>query len=266
MARFNQNRKRSSSTMRRSKFKRRRTSRFRRKAGSKRTAGYTTLNTRDTQFGFRGKKTSLRAYRSHLWNSSLFSNHWRSIQANTFSLTTPADATSSVIGGFNMYRQTSNPFWIAAGGAVPTDTSIAVSAFKGDITIRGGVYELIIANAGTGSTQDVRIKLFVITTVSNPDFAFQPVAPPIGWDPTASADFIKNIGRPHMIKEVLLNEANAYVHKGRFRIQKIDEIQYGEQGHAPIIYIQAHNVGHTTATVINIQMSHNLSFSGDAVT
>jgi len=248
-------------------FKKRKSSKrrnFKRKGGPK-ALGYTSLNTRDHVFGFRTKKTSHRAYRKHLWDSTLFSTHYRSIISNATTIATPANYTTGTLTGLNLDRLNGQPFWTVAGGAAATDFGVTPPLFKGDIVRRGGIYEMQFQNPST--TGDIRLRLWLIRSVTNPDFSFEPVgglAPTI-WDPTASPDFIKEIGKPMWAREVVIENGNSYTFKGRYKMQKIDEETYGSQGLCNILYIMACNVGHVTPTTINVLGSHNLSFSADAI-
>lgn len=248
----------------RNAFKKRKINRTRRnRGGGPKTLGYSSLNTKDHVFGFRTKKTSRKAYKSHLWNSTLFNTHYRSILSNSSAPVTPATVNTGLLLGTNMYRTGGVPFWTTAGGLLQTDSSITPPLFKGDIILRGGVWECQCTN--TSTTNDVRIKVWVMRSTNDPDFSFEPALPPVAWDPTAAPDFIKEIGKPYMFREIVLEQGNSYTLKGRFKLQKIDEVTYGRQGLSPLVYMLFHNVGHATATTINVLYNYNLSFSADAI-
>jgi len=247
-------------------FKKRKSTRrrnFRRKGGP-RNVGYTSLNQKDHVFGFRTKKVSRRRFNNFLWNSTLFSTHYRSVLSALTAPVTPASGVTGTIFGINMHRIAANQFWTTAGGLIQTDAGVTAPTFKGDIILRGGQYEVQFQNSS--STLDIRIKIWLVKTVTNPDFTFEPTLPPIGWDPTSSPDFIKEIGKPFMAREVTLEQGNSYTMKGRFKLQKIDQTTYNSQGNSIVMYVMLCNVGHAVSTTVGILSSHNMSFSADAIT
>lgn len=249
----------------RNAFKKRKSSRRRtQRRGGGKSVGYTSLNQKDHVFGFRTKKTSRRSYLNHLWNSSLFAQHYRSINTAELTASTPASKVAGAIFGIDMHRIGGNSFWTVLGGLVPADSAITPPTFKGDITLRGGQYETQFYN--TSTTNDIRIKIWFVMSVTNPDFTFEPTLPPIAWDPSASPDFIKEIGKPFGAREVTLEQGNSYTIKGRYKLRKIDQNTNISQGESLIMYCMLCNVGHATATNVNIISSHNMSFSADAVT
>jgi len=257
MARYNQKRKRSygrpyASKKRKTNFKRRRPAK---------STDFTSLNTRGTNVGFRSRKTSRKTFRKHLWNSTLFSTHWRSVFGYTQGFSTPASYTTGTLVGTNMYKPTAGPFYTAAGGTLPPDITIPIPFFVGNIIVRGGVYDWTFHN---DSTTDMKVKIFMLKTTKSPDFTFEPVAPYSSWDPSATPDFHDQIGATWMTKEVLIEGGNAYTYKGRFPIQKIDQATYLLSGSSPVIYSLTSNVGTTAASAYRITAGYNLSFSADA--
>jgi len=83
---------------RRGAFKKRRTTNRRKfRKGGPSKLGYTSLNAKDHVFGFRSKKVSRKAYRSHLWNSTLFSTHYRSILSSSTTASTPAATVTGTV-------------------------------------------------------------------------------------------------------------------------------------------------------------------------
>jgi len=70
-----------------------------------------------------------------------------------------------------MLRFSGNAFWTALGGLQLHDTAVGIANFNGDITIRGGVWTVLIHNP---STLDVKVKMFIQRTVDTPNFAFEP--------------------------------------------------------------------------------------------
>jgi len=64
------------------------------------------------------------------------------------------------------------------------------------ILLRGGIWNVEFKNLAV-TDLDVKIKVFLLTSVNRPDFAFEPTTAPNLWDPTASPDFINFIGKPY---------------------------------------------------------------------
>jgi len=108
-----------------------------------------------------------------------------------------------------------------------------------------------------------RLKVFLLTSVNRPDFAFEPTTAPNLWDPTASPDFINFIGKPYKTWETVLEQGNSWQIGGRLKLQKVDQITYREQGRTPILVCLFTNVGTSLATNIHVTRSYNLSFAGD---
>lgn len=264
MARYNQKRKRSSGRPYASK--KRKT--FKRRRGGAVTANYTSALTRGQSTGFRGKKVSRRAYKNHLWNSSQFATHYRSIHGSASTMVTPASTVLGSIYLFNMIRHGTNDFWTVAGGLQPHDTGITTALFSGDITVRGGQWRFQIQNLGTTPPEpnsDVRVRAFFFNSVNNPNFTYEPTSGPNLWDPTASPDFINFIGKPYKTLECLIEEGKSWTFGGRIKLQKIDEITYRNQGRSPLIAIIATNVGHAIPLNLAVTRSYNLSFAGNSV-
>ena len=140
------------------RYKKRRTQYRRRQRGGNRTLDYTQQNTTGHAVGFRGRKTSRRAYKKHIWNSTIFKDHYRSIQTLQFTETTPATfGTTGTIVQFNKYKNTTGEFWTAAGGAQDIDAGTTIPVFEGGVILRGGQWNLTIANQ---SGDDVKVKLW----------------------------------------------------------------------------------------------------------
>jgi len=192
----------------------------------------------------------------------LFTTHFRSIHAVTGTQTTPASTTFGSITGNNMLRFSGNAFWTALGGLQLHDTAVGIANFNGDITIRGGVWTVLIHNP---STLDVKVKMFIQRTVDTPNFAFEPATASIAWDPTASPDFIDKVGKPYKTLEVLLEGGHNWSYSERIKLQKIDQVTYLGEGRIPVCHLLMSNVGHVTPITLSVTKSYNLSFSGDTV-
>lgn len=248
---------------RKSYMRKRRTNR----KGGPRVLGYTSLNTKDHTFGFRTKKTSRRAYIKHLWDSTLYANHWRSFSSSQQNVTTPAGTLNSALFAINLMSPIGNasPFWTAAGGLVSTDSGVTPPLFVGDITLRGGVWECIIYNVST--TQDIRFKSWMVRTVDTPNFSPFPATAPISWEPSVVAEFVQYIGKPFQYREVVIEQGNSYTLKGRYRVERIDQKVQAVAGKQLFLFGMIHNVGASgaVATSVNIVTSQNVSFAADAI-
>lgn len=243
---------------RRNGFKKRRTMR-RRKAP--RQSNGTSLQTKGYGIQYRGKKTSRRVYAKHLWDSTLFKQHWRSLSSTSFNIVTTASNVTGTLTGINLWKNAGTSFFTAAGGTVLADTGAVVPTFIGDIILRGGRTEVTFYNSS--ATGDVRIKVFLLNTVTDPGFSIEPVSPPIGWDSTVSPDFAQQIGKTWMMKEVVIEQGNSWTYQMRHKLCKIDQLTYSIEGKSPLMYALLSNVGHIVPTTVVITKSYNLSFSGD---
>lgn len=250
-------------------FKRRRFTNTRRRRinrrGGRRTLDYTSLNTRGHAVGFRGRKTSRRAFKSHLWNSTLFKTHYRSILTVSDPSLTPASNTTGTVSFYNMYNfgPGQSPFWVAAGGAQEIDNGDGVPEFGDEIVLRGGKFEINIQNE---SSTDMKIKIWRFTTGNNPDLTLIPpdLAPQDQmWDPSVIPDFYTQVGKPFMSREVVIEGGNSYTFTTRFKSQKIDQNAYDNNSRAPFIMVFVGNTSAAGANGYNIKRGYNLAFSGD---
>jgi len=183
----------------------------------------------------------------------VFTTHFRSIHAVTGTQTTPASTTFGSITGNNMLRFSGNAFWTALGGLQLHDTAVGIANFNGDITIRGGVWTVLIHNP---STLDVKVKMFIQRTVDTPNFAFEPATASIAWDPTASPDFIDKVGKPYKTLEVLLEGGHNWSYSERIKLQKIDQVTYLGEGRIPVCHLLMSNVGHVTPITLSVTKSY----------
>lgn len=243
-------------------FKKKRSSAKRaNRRGGRKTANFTSLNIRGTTIGFRGRKVSRRAFKKHLWDSTLFKTHYRSLLTTASNVILPTNDVQSILFGLNMIRHTSNPFWTVAGGCLPSDTGVAVPTFIGDVILRGGVYTVTFFN---DSPNEVKIKLWESYTVADPVLSILPVLPSTAWDPSATADFNAQIGKPYSNKTVLMDSNTSYTYSSRFNVQKIDPTTYTAEGRSPIIWVSIYNCGNSVANTVRVVREYNLSFSADA--
>jgi len=249
-------------------FKRRRFTRNKRikRSGGRRTTDYTSLNLRGHAVGFRGRKTSRRAYKRHIWNSTVFKTHYRSILtlSTESDHVTPSSFVTGTLVFHNMYRTIgAEPFWTAAGGAQEIDQGDGVPEFGDEIILRGGKFTYTISNR---STNDIKVKLWRFTTGNNPDLTLIPgdLAPQDkAWDPSVIPDFYTQVGKPFMAREVVIEGGNSYTFVTRFKSQKIDQNAYENNSRSPYIMALVSNVGNSVANDFEVNRSYNLSFSGD---
>lgn len=243
----------------RTRFTRKR--RFTRKGG-KRTLDYTTQNTTGHAVGFRGKKTSRRVFNKHIWNSTIFKPHYRSVLTEPVILNVPASQSSGVLQFFNMYQFSGVGFATVAGGAREIDAGAGVPTFEeSSFVLRGGRYTLTIINQGSS---DIKLKLWRITTGNNPDFSIVGSTEEAAWDPSVTPDFYNQIGKPFMSREVIINGLDSYTFSTRFKTQKIDGEAYINNARSPYICILISSIDGSVSQATAIQ-SYNLSFTGDAI-
>jgi len=161
------------------------------------------------------------------------------------------------------------PFWTTAGGTLPIDLGGTVPTFGDEIILRGGKFELTITNQATSTVDDIKVKIYRMTTGNNPDFTTYFPGPLTlvdqAWDPSVEPDLYTQVGKPWLAREVLLKEGESYTFVTRFKSQKIDQDAYLNMSRSPYIIVQYGNVGNSSAHSLEIKRSYNLSFSGDVV-
>jgi len=247
-------------TFKRSRFIRKR--RNTKRSGGRRTIDFTSLNTKGHAIGFRGRKTSRRVFNNHIWRSTTFNPHYRSVLTESAVFTTPASGNDGTIQFFNMYKFGGVGFGTAAGGAREIDVGAGVPTFEeSSFILRGGRYEMVIHNTGG---QDIKVKLFRITTGNRPDFSIVPASDDSAWDPSVTPDFYNQIGKPFMAREVTINGGDQYVFSTRFKTQKIDGQAYLDDARSPYVCLLV-SCHQTASAPFLVAQSYNLSFSADAI-
>jgi len=261
-------------------FKRKRVFAPRRNASKKRKGGFkrrarrglrmsdqTSLNTKGTSNGFRGRKTSRSTYLKHLWNSTLFATHWRTAISTSDSVITPATTTTGTFKAIQLMKGPALvPFYTAAGGLVPDDFGVGLPTFKGDIILRGGRWNFMIHNTSAAAV-DVRIRTWLVWTVDEPNFSYEPTGTlPLLWEPSLQPDWNEKIGKVISSREVLLESGNNWSLSGKFKLQKIDQERYAGSGKVLLLVMEVMNIGIATAHGLSYTSSYNMSFSGDAIT
>lgn len=265
MARYLQKRKRSSGSNYASKKRKRN---FKRKGRrGLRMSDQTSLNTKGTSNGFSGRKTSRAVYRRHLWNSTLFATHWRSLATTAGTVVTPASAVGGTFQAIQLMKAGGTiPFYLSTGGLISDDTGITVPTFKGDIILRGGRWNFTIHNTSAASI-DVKIKTWLVWTVDTPVFGYEPsTAVSLLWEPSVQTDWNEKIGKVISTREVLLEQGNNWSLNGKYKLQKIDQERFLGGGHTLLLVMVVSNIGFATSHTLSYTFSHNVSFSGDMVT
>jgi len=156
-----------------------------------------------------------------------------------------------------------NPFWTAVGGAQGLDNGDGVPEFGDEIVLRGGLFRINIHNS---STNDMKVKIWRITTGNNPDITAVPNdLTPLDqmWDPSVVPDFYTQFGKPFQAREVVIEGGNSYTYVTRFKSQKIDQNAYENLSRSPYVIIMLANQGSIDENEFSITRGYNLSFSGD---
>lgn len=254
-------------------FKRRRINfRRRRFRRGSRFGGTTNRASGPTSIGrFRTRKTPKSVFRRWLWQSTMSKSHYRSIRATTTAMSTPNDIVNATLAVFIPGTDGINPFWTTGGGFQPEDTGITPT-FLGDITLRGGVSRISIANrvtvAEATATDAVRVTVFTVWNNPNvPGFTF-PATVPITWDPSVFPDFQRNgkvIGRKEAILSATGDTLELFF---RHKIQLIDQPVYNNNGSRLAYFVLVSQVTNTEAVAapetVDVVLSWNYSFSADS--
>lgn len=242
-------------------FKKRRTAFKRRSA---KTTSYSTQSTRGNTFGFRTKKIGYKRYKNHLWNSTLFKSHYRSIFSDNAALTTPVDGG---LAGSIIY-QAIDPgarFWTAAGGAIDIDGG-TMPLFTDDIILRGGVCDMTIENTDATSTDIANIGVYFVKSSDIPDLSsFNVTTRPRGWEPSAYPEFKEKVGKILQKWEVSIKPGEQYSFKRRLGVQKIDIGAWTSYGTGRFYWILVYNSINDTGASFTHSISFNVSFVGDTV-
>lgn len=231
--------------------------------------------------GFRGRKTSLRQFRNHLWRGTQFMTHYRSVGQG---FTAPLELAAATPGNSIVYllpalsvTSTNQPFillgnafWASGGGLQTPDAGIALPSFTGDITLRGGIARLMLFNRD--DTQ-IRMKVYGVWAAKNPSIAvytsLQASTRPAEFDPSVVADFA-DFGKILYQKEAVVDPFQNMEVVHRFKVQKIDRIDHTGSATDPAgsqlwwMVVLVCNQANPAASGINFVNSWNLSFSADA--
>lgn len=232
--------------------------------------------------GFRRNRIRPRTLRKFLWRDTIYKNHFRSAADRSTSITTPPPAGLPLVPQLDTVRfnfvsvlpdnatAPFTPFWTTGGGAISSDTGVAVPLFNGDIVIRGGMARATFNNNGTSDA--VRLRLFMVRSIYNPNFSVLPAANsifgPTSWDPSLLPDFVK-FGRVLRSWEFLMLPGQRPITvKFPLKTRKIDQdIHNSARGQRFFWMFHVSNCSDvdTAANTVTTHFSHNLSFVGDAI-
>lgn len=259
--------KRKSNTRRRLDFSKKR--KFSRRPRGRKSNAFTSQSGSGGAVNYKAKKTSRRAYRKHLWDSTLFKEHYRSLGSVSTTLNTPATFnTMSILAEKAIDNGTSTNFWLSTGGALAPDPLQALPAFSGDITIRGGKIGLRIANtldsvASAATTMHGTVML--VRTTKN--FSSGAITTPqlVGWDTSLIPNFDTSVGRVVYRKNFLLKDSDTALIEYRIKLQKIDVGDFNATFNTYLWVLMVGNVDNASAHGMTVTKFFNLSFAADAI-
>jgi len=243
-------------------FKKRRTTRR-----SRRSNAFTSQSGTGGSLNYKGKKTSRSAYKKHLWDSTLFKEHYRSLGSVVTSFNTPATVSSmAILAEKAIDNGSGSSFWGAAGGAIAPDVTFSLPAFTGDIIIRGGKMGLRIANVldTALNAETLQGTVLLVRTTKNWTPGAITTPQPLGWDTSLVPDFDTRVGKIVYRKNFLLTDAQTALVEYRIPLQKIDANDFQLTYNTFVWIIMAGNVSNATADTLTVTKYFNLSFSADA--
>lgn len=250
---------------RRSRFRRRRPSRFMRRgrfSRNKRSSGgnlrrTTQLTTQLGNVGFnryRGRKLPHRRYISSLFNASRHQEHFRS--AITVINTETTGAASGTFLGYLFFIN--DAFWTAGGGLVSADVNTPTFG-GGDLFIRGGLSTLCITNT---SDTIMEVTIWSATTTHEGFSVTDDTTIDRAYDPSILSDF-QTIYRFGGNTSTLLKPGESTKRLGRIRQDKIDQTLYTLGKRRSLWIYKIVVLGAETAKTASVEQRHNLSFTGD---
>lgn len=259
--------KRKSNVRRRLDFSKKR--KFTRRGRGRKSNAFTSQSGSGGAINYKSRKTSRRAYKNHLWNSTLFKEHYRSIGAVGTTMNTPATFnTMTILAEKAIDNGAAANFWLAAGGAIPPDALQPLPAFSGDVIIRGGKIGLRLANTldsvATAATTVHGVAMLIRTTKN---FAAGVITTPqlVGWDTSVIPNFDTQVGRVIYRKNFLLKDSDTSLIEYRLKLQKIDVGDFNATFNTYLWVIMVGNVDNATAHGVAVTKYFNLSFSADAI-
>lgn len=218
---------------------------------------------------YKARKTSRRAYRKHLWDSTLFKEHYRSIGAVATTLNTPASQSfMTVLVEKAIDNGGAANFWTAGGGALAPDPLQALPTFSGDVTIRGGKMGIRIANtldSVASAATTIQGTVLLVRTTKNFTGGAITTPQPLGWDTSLIPSFDTLVGRVIYRRNFLLKDADSALVEYRIPLHKIDVGDFNANYNTYMWVILAGNVDNASAHGMAITKFYNLSFAADAV-
>lgn len=205
-----------------------------------------------SSMGYKRRKVSPRTYRKYLWQSTLFAQHWRSINTLEFNMapsnvgTTAAITTPNIIG---------DAFWSTAGGFTGTGTFNDTGAF----TVRGGMCKLHLHN---DMTDPVIVTVYKMYFFSEADSGAFPATVDSAWDPTYLAGFNRDF-KVLYSREFNMREQDVVTVPHKIRPFRTTQDDWNAGNKKLFWCIKIYNPSGTTGGNVRCHNSHNLSFSGD---
>lgn len=234
-------------------YGRRRYGRFKRSSGGRRTNAIMATNgLRGGSLAFKSRKISRRAWKKKLWDSTLSTDHYRSVKTILDTVTTPTVRTDAT--WYTMRCFPSN-FYVTPGGAYPPVSG--TSDFTRTVTIRGGKITLMIFNA---SIPAVRVRVFLMRTILGGTLPASTTVP-FDWDPSISSGNRKDF-RIYKDWTFMINSTESVNIEHRLGISEYDT-SIGPNQYVWNWGVVVSNMGNTSAVTIDFYHGHNMSFSGD---
>jgi len=266
MARTYQTRKRSGGPIVRN---RKRTRRFKRRTG-RRQSQFSTNSTVGGGIQFKRRGISRRRYKNLLWTASQASTHYRSNSSAAQTLNTPGVSAGTMNTSLQTTRRFAGAaFWVTAGGAInPDGGAMPTFSTNTDITVRGGMYGIRLANTVDALDVDkdpLSVIVYLIRTSKGFTTAALPANVPVGWDPSLTPDFQTSIGRVVQKKVFLIRDGDVFTIERRMAVQKIDQTEYSASISEYVWMVLLGTTSSTASKQLSICTYYNMSFVGDTV-
>jgi len=265
----------------RSMAKRRRTTRrYARRYRSRAQRGRSTAFTTKSQGAyndqvFRARRLSKAAWRRTLYRETQTKTHYRSVYTtSTIVATTPVGMTGQSFKFLQCWinYSTSAKFYESGAGAFHPDRSVGVPTFDpSSIVVRGGLVKLN-CTCDQINVNPVRCRMWLVWATTDP-IAQQVTdlttgTKPLMYRPNDQPDFMFQFGRIMAYREAMLLPNEGVEMSYRLKPMKIDLTQITAGGNLPyfIVAVSQMNDQNVTAETVACNVSHSMSFSGDAVT
>lgn len=223
-----------------------------RSIGQRRNAVMSTNGLRGGGLAFKSRKISRRAWKKKLWDNTLATDHYRSIQTTLTTSTTPGTRTDA--RWFTIRCFPSN-FYVSPGGAYPPVSG--TSDFTRSVTIRGGKVTLLCYNA---SPVSLRLRLFLMRTILGGTLPGTTVVK-FDYDPTIESGNRKDF-KIYKDWTFIVGPTESVNVEHRLGISEYDT------SIGPNQYVWNWGIVHSNLTTnapvtIDFYHGHNMSFSGD---